>query len=179
MFKDNQKKNYSEMAETELNIDENYLGIFQDELNNILGNGLKKNVFTNEPVDNIINTKNKIIQDKIIGKSKPDDIIGKSKPDDIIGKSKPDNIIDKVENEYLKKKTITKNNNNIIKTNLKYTKKLFNKIKKKNTSKSTGEIKNNNNDENNINNITDSKIILNSKDILAIETLIKYLNNKF
>jgi hypothetical protein len=199
MFNDSQKKHYSEMPETELNVDENYLEIFQDELNNILGNNLKKNVFldkSNDIIDSnnldkkiiknklVNNTKpdniiNKTKPDNIINKTKPDNIINKTKPDNIINKTKPDNIINEVENKYVKK-MINKSSNNIIDDNLKYTKKLFNKIRKENTSKSsksTIEIKKYEN-ESDIKNDIDDKIILDSKDILAIKMLINYLNNK-
>ena len=77
---------------------------------------------------------------------------------------------------------IKKSNNNIIENNLKYTKNLFNKIKNENTSNSIKAINNNKNNEsvekNNIDNDVDKDIILDSKDILAIKMLIKYLNNK-
>jgi hypothetical protein len=153
MFNDNQKKNYSEMQETELNIDENYLEIFQDELNNILGNDLNKKTFLNGSDKNITRLDNK---------NKP------NKP------NKPNNSSGEIKNKYLKKKMINKSKDNIIKDNLKHTKKLYDKINKNDPNNINNKNNKNDKEKNNI----DNEIILDSKDILAIKMLIKYLNNK-
>lgn len=175
------KKNYSEMPETELNVDPNYLEIFESEFNNLFDSEhkIKKHNLTNphnNPYNNPHNNLNNYQNNKQIIVNEPIKPINKNEFD-----------LDKEEN---KKKLINNNKENILKRNLKKSKIFFKKIKNINTSEL--KIEKTKNHKNHINHKKQNKHkkpkaniseqdelvdILGTKDLIAIDMLIKYINN--
>lgn len=157
------KKNYSEMPETELNVDPNYLEIFESEFNNLFEpeHKIKKHNNLNQTDNNFDNYQN---NKQFIGNES-------IKP---INKDEFD-----LNKEANKKKLINNNKENILKRNLKKSKILFKKIKNINTSELKNEKTKNHKKykKENISEKDDLVEILESKDLTAIQMIIKYINN--
>ena len=151
MIKNLQKKDYSEIPETELNIDENYLEIFEKELNYLFDGDKKNNIVHQEKLDmnNNFTSKNNFNNNQIKQCVK------------LNNDKKLNNNDDKKLNNKL-------NNNN--------DKKLNNKLNNNNKSNNKNKIYDENIKKNIKKNTNDEIVKLNLQDIEAIKLLIKYLN---
>lgn len=184
MFEDSKKKNYSEMSETELNIDENYLNIFEDELNSLFGEkkiNSQNNFISNEniTVDKIIKDNKqsqifipnaKLKNEKNIYQKEKKNIIGSKeeinkneyKLNDM-GKKKS-KVVSSNKNFQKKyiKKPIFKNDKDILKSNIDVAKKFFKEIENDKTEELKKELSYKTNNSNvfknkKFNNINDNK----------------------
>ena len=165
MIKNLQKKDYSEIPETELNIDENYLEIFEKELNYLFDGDKKNNIVHQEKLDmnNNFTSKNNFNNNQI------KQCVKLNNDKKLNNNDKKLNNNDKKLNNNDDKKLNNKLNNN-------NDKKLNNKLNNNNKSNNKNKIYDENIKKNIKKNTNDEIVKLNLQDIEAIKLLIKYLN---